>query len=146
MEQTTEKKPTTKVVEQPKQEVKAETTQEPTPSGSKITHKGFPADSNVQNIVRYAYQLGWYDFVAVLECENGSYRLDSVGDSGHAFWICQVNDRYHKDIPSDYTTNWVVAVEYCYRLRKNGTKFYWPSRLIKGQRCSNYVKSRFIFE
>lgn len=106
------------MVEQPKQEVKAEATQEPAPSGSKITHKGFPSDSNVQNIVRYAYQLGGWDFVAVLECENGSYRLDSVGDSGHAHGLCQMNDRYHKDIPADYTTNWVVAVEYCYKKRR----------------------------
>lgn len=143
MEQTTEKKPTTKkVVEQstPDQEVA-----QPTPSGT-ITHKGFPADSNVQNIVRYAYKLGWYDFVAVLECENGSYRLDSVGDSWHARGLCQMNDRWHKDIPEDYTTNRVVAVEYCYKKRSTHTVFYWPQRMIKGQRCSNYVKSRFIFE
>lgn len=143
MEQTTEKKPTTKVVE--KKEKKSEV-QQPIPSGSKITHKGFPADSNVQNIVRYAYKLWWWDFVAVLECENGSYRLDSVGDSGHAHGLCQMNDRYHKDIPADYTTNWVVAVEYCYQKRKGWTRFYGPQRIIKGQRCSNYVKSRFIFE
>ena len=84
--------------------------------------------------------------MAVLECENGSYQLDSVWDHGHARGLCQMNDRWHKDIPADYTTNRVVAVEYCYRKWKNGTKFYWPSRIIKGQRCSNYVKNRFIFE
>lgn len=129
-----------------KKEVKSEVKQEPTPSGSKITHKGFAADSNVQNIVRYAYQLGWYDFLAVLECENGSYRLDSVGDSGHAHGLCQMNDRYHKDIPEDYTTNRVVAVEYCYSKWKQGTKYYGPERIIKWQRCSDYVKNRFILE
>lgn len=100
----------------------------------------------MQNIVNYAYKLGGMDFVYVLECENGSYRLDSVGDHGHAHWLCQMNDRYHKDIPADYTTNRVRAVEYCYSKWKGWTKFYWPSRRIKGQTCSNYVKSRFIFE
>ena len=147
MEQTTEKKPTTKVVE--KKETKNDNTSQtesPNSTAGQITHKGFPADSNVQNIVRYAYKLWWYDFVAVLECENGSYRLDAVGDHGHAFWLCQMNDRFHKDIPSDYTTNWVVAVEYCYSKWKSWTRFYGPSRIVKGQRCSNYVKNRFIFE
>lgn len=129
-----------------KKEVKSEIKQEPTPSGSKITHKGFAADSNVQNIVRYAYQLGWYDFVAVLECENWSYRLDSVGDHGHAHGLCQMNDRYHKDIPADYTTNRVRAVEYCYSKWKQWVAFYWPSRIVKGQKCYNYVKNRFILE
>lgn len=112
----------------------------------KLRHTWFPVGSNVQNIINYAYKLGGMDFVYVLECENWSYRLDSVGDSWHAHWLCQMNDRYHKDIPSDYTTNWVVAVEYCYQKWKGGTKFYWPSRKIKGQTCSNYVKNRFIFE
>ena len=56
--------------------------------------------------------------MAVLECENGSYRLDSVGDSGHAHGLCQMTDRYHKAIPADYTTHRVVAVEYCYQKRK----------------------------
>ena len=105
-----------------KKEVKSEVKQEPTPSGSKITHKGFAADSNVQNIVRYAYQLGWYDFVAVLECENWSYDLNARGDNWHSRSLCQVNDRYHKDIPSDFTTNRVVAVEYCYSKRKKLNK------------------------
>lgn len=112
----------------------------------KITHKWFPSDSYVQDIVNYAYQLGWMDFVYVLECENWSYRLDSKGDGGHAHWLCQMNDRYHKDIPSDYTTNWKVAVEYCYSKWKNGTAFYWPSRIIKGKKCYQYVSDRFILE
>jgi hypothetical protein len=86
------------------------------------------------------------EFVYVLECENGSYRLDSVGDSGHAHGLCQMNDRYHKDIPEDYTTNRVVAVEYCYQKRSTHTVFYWPDRMIKGMKCKDYVKDRFIFE
>lgn len=121
-------------------------TESPNSTAGQITHKGFPADSIVQSIVRYAYKLGWWDFVAVLECENGSYWLATIGDSWHAHGLCQMNDRFHKDIPSDYTTNRVVAVEYCYKKRKSWTRFYWPSRIVKGQRCSNYVKSRFIFE
>ena len=114
-----------------------------------LVHKWYPADSQVQKIVWYAYKLGGMDFVYVLECENGTYRLNSKWDNGHAWGICQINDRYHKNIPSDYTTNWVVAVEYCYKKWKAWTPFYWPSRVSKAtkwMRCSDYVKDRFILE
>ena len=112
---------------------------------AKLRHTWFPADSNVQNIVNYAYKLWGMDFVYVLECENGSYRLDSVGDHWHAHGLCQMNDRYHKDIPADYTTNRVVAVEYCYKKWSTWTRYYWPDRKIKWVKCSEYVKNRFIF-
>lgn len=111
----------------------------------RVWHKWFPSDSVVQNIVTYAYKLGGYDFLAVLECENWTYQLDSLGDNNHAHWLCQANDRFHKDIPSDYTTNWVVAVEYCYQKWKAWVPFYWPWRIIKGKKCYEYVKDRFTY-
>lgn len=111
-------------------------------SGS-IIHKGWPLDSNVQNIVNYAYKLWGMDFVTVLECENGWYNLKAKWDYGHAHSLCQANDRYHKDIPANFTTDWVVAVEYCYKKRKRWTKFYGPWRLVKWVKCRDYVKSRF---
>ena len=111
----------------------------------RVRHSGYPSDSVVQDIVTYAYKLWWYDFLAVLECENGSYDLKAVWDWGHSFSLCQVNNLYHKDIPSDFTTNWVVAVEYCYQKWKNHTVFYWPNRIIKGQKCYDYVRDRFTF-
>lgn len=113
--------------------------------GGRIVHNWYSHDSIVQNIVNYAWKLWGWDFVAVLECENWQYKLDAVWDWGHAYSLCQVNDRYHKDIPSEFTTNWVVAVEYCYQKRKGWTVFYWPSRKIKWVRCSEYVKDRFTY-
>lgn len=112
--------------------------------GGRIVHNWYSHDSIVQNIVNYAWKLWGWDFVAVLECE-ASYGLDQLGDGWHAHGICQINDRFHKDIPAEYTTNWVVAVEYCYQKRKAGTPFYWPSRKIKWVRCSEYVKDRFTY-
>ena len=111
----------------------------------RIVHEGYPKDSIVQNIVNYAYKLWGYDFMAVLECENGSYDLKAIGDGWHSFSLCQVNDRYHKDIPAEYYTTWQVQVEYCYQKRKSWTVFYWPSRIIKWKKCSEYVKDRFTF-
>lgn len=128
-------------------EIKSDTInqQEEKANGIRVIHNGFPQWSMVHDIVTYAYKLWGYEFMAVLECENGTYWLDTRWDNGHAHWLCQMNDRYHKDIPSNYTTDWRVAVEYCYQKWKWGTKFYWPWRMIKGQRCSNYVKDRFTF-
>lgn len=116
--------------------------------GGRIIHHWYSQDSIVQKIVNYAWKLWGWDFVAVLECENWSYKLDARGDNGHAWGLCQANDLYQKDIPQDYTTNWVVAVEYCYQKWKWGTRFYWPWRVssrTKWMKCSEYVKDRFTF-
>lgn len=108
-----------------------------------IVHKWFNTNDVKQKMTQYAYKLWWMDFVTMIECENWNWSLTAKGDGWHAHGLCQMNDRYHKDIPADYSTNWVVAVEYCYQKWKWGTKFYWPSRKIKWQRCSNYVLDRF---
>ena len=111
-----------------------------------MIHEGYPSDSLVQKIVNYAYKLWGYDFVAVLECENGQYNLFARWDSGNAFWLCQMNRLYHKDIPKEYYEwVWQVQVEYCYQKWKAWTRFYWPTRIIKGQKCYDYVRDRFTF-
>lgn len=110
-----------------------------------ITHLGFSEESYVQNVVNYAYKLWGMDFVLMLECENGSYRLDATSDRWRSRGLCMVNNRWHKDIPWNYTTSWVVAVEYCYQKWSNHTKFYWPNRKIKWMKCKDYVKNRFRF-
>lgn len=108
-----------------------------------LLHIWFSSDDYKQTLVQYAYKLWGMDFVYMIECENGNWDINAVGDSWHAFWLCQMNDRYHKNFPEDYKTNWIVQIEYCYEKRKWGTKFYGPSRWVKGQRCYNYVKNRF---
>lgn len=109
-----------------------------------IVHKWFQSDDVRQNMVQYAYKLGGMDFVTMIECENWNWSLTARGDSWHAHGLCQMSDLYHRDIPADYKTNWVVAVEYCYQKFSTGTKFYWPSRKIKWKKCANYVLDRFI--
>lgn len=108
-----------------------------------IVHKWFEADDIRQKYVQYAYKLGGMDFVKMIECENGNWRLDAIGDGGHAFGLCQINTNYHK-LPDGYKDTWQVQVEYCYNKWSTWTRFYWPSRKINGQRCSTYVESRFI--
>ena len=110
-----------------------------------LIHKWFKRDDPKQKMVAYAYKLWWMDFVKLIECENGNRNIKAVWDSGKAFWLCQMNTNYHK-LPTEYKTNWVVQVEYCYKKRKSWTKFYWPSRIVKWVKCSTYVKDRFILE
>lgn len=107
-----------------------------------IHHSWFRDDDEKQEIVQYAYSLGGLDFVKMIECENGNWNIKAIGDSWKAFWLCQINTRYHK-LPNEYKTNWRVQVEYCYEKRKNHTVFYWPDRKIKGVKCSTYVSDRF---
>ena len=113
--------------------------------GVVVVHHGREWNEIVQKIVNYSWKLWWYDFLAMIECENGQYNLKALGDHGHAHWLCQINDRWHKDIPADYYTNWVVAVEYCYQKWKEWVPFYWPGRWINWQRCYDYIRDRYTF-
>lgn len=81
----------------------------------------------------------------MLECENGRYDLKATADSGKSSGLCMMHKGYHNDIPADYNTNRVVAVEYCYQKRKSWTKYYGPWRIIKWQKCYDYVRDRFTF-
>ena len=110
-----------------------------------IIHKWFARDDVKQKMVQYAYKLWGMDFVKLIECENGNWNPKAVGDSGKAFWLCQMNTNYHK-LPDDYKDNRVVQVEYCYKKWSQWTKYYWPSRKIKWVKCSTYVENRFILE
>ena len=111
-----------------------------------ITHKWYKSGDLAQQVVQYAYEYtsGDMDFIYMLECESANNPL-AKWDSGKAYWICQMHSRYH-DIPQQYYDDWKYQVEYCYEKYKWGTKFYGPSRMIKWQRCSEYVKDRFIIE
>ena len=108
-----------------------------------ITHKWFDEEDIRQDYVEYAYKLWGIDFVKMIECENGNWNLKAVWDSWKAFWLCQMNTNYHK-LPDGYRDTWQVQVEYCYQKWSTGTKFYWPTRKIKGKTCSEYVNDRFI--
>ena len=110
----------------------------------RIIHEWFDYNDIRQQYVNYAYKLWWWDLVYLMECENGNWSIYTRWDSGKAFWLCQMNTNYHK-LPEDYYTTWQVQVELCYQKWKEWTKFYWPSRIVKGKRCSEYVKDRFTY-
>lgn len=151
VEQTSsEKNPTPKVVDkQVKPESETQTAwtsqveEKQSETAGGIVHKWFNSDDEKQEMIKYAYKLWWIDFVKMIECENWSWNIHAVGDSGKAFWLCQININYHK-LPEWYKDDWKIQIDTCYQKWSNGTKFYWPSRIVKGQKCSSYVSSRFI--
>ena len=110
-----------------------------------IRHSWFKRDDIRQKYVQYAYKLWWMDLVTLMECENWNRSISTRWDGWDAIWLCQMNIRYHS-LPAEYYTSRQVQVEYCNQKFRWWTRFYWPSRNIKGQRCSEYVKSRFYFE
>lgn len=110
-----------------------------------IHHSGFSSEDRRQAAVQYAYDLGGIDFVLMLECENGNRNPEARWDHGHAWGLCQMNDRYH-NIPSGYYGNRQFQLDYCYQKWSTGTKFYWPQRKIKWQACKEFVRKRFILE
>lgn len=110
-----------------------------------IKHLWYSDDSYVQEFVNYAYELWWIDFVTMIECENWRWTLDWTSDWWHSHWLCMINDRWHK-IPDWFYTDYKIQIDYCYQKFIWWTKFYWPSRMIKWQRCSEYVKDRFVLD
>jgi hypothetical protein len=94
------------------------------------------------------------DLVTILECENwlrDMYRQSSVVKNWKrekSFWFCQISQVYHLEIVNTDTfrndRKW--QIDKCNELMKNWTPFYWRNRKIKGVKCSNYVKDRFILE
>lgn len=110
-----------------------------------IYHKWFATGDIKQEMVQRAYNLWGLEFVALIECENWNWNPFAVWDWGHAYWLCQMNNIYHK-IPQEYYDDWGYQIEYCYQKYSSGTRFYWPTRVIKGQKCREYVKDRFITE
>lgn len=123
------------------------TTEDTTSVKNVITHKGYKSWDLAQQIVQYAYEYtSWdMDFIYMLECE-WAMNPKNVWDNGNAYWICQMNKKFH-NIPEQYYNDWKFQVEYCYEKYKGWTKFYWPSRKTKHtnyMRCSDYVKDRFL--
>lgn len=110
-----------------------------------IWHRWFAKDSIVQQYVQYSYKLGWMRQVLLQECENWRRDITAKWDYWKSYWLCQMHQWYHS-IPAEYFTSWQTQVEYCNQKIEWWTKFYWPSRIIKWVRCSEYVKDRFYFE
>lgn len=113
----------------------------------KITHKGFAKDSIVQQYVQYAYQIWGMDLVTLIDCENWlrePYRKAEWKEDSWGF--CMINRRWHKDIVDNqlFRNDWKWQIDQCYKLMIGWTKFYGRQRIIKWQRCSDYVLYRFV--
>lgn len=108
-----------------------------------IHHSGFSSGDRKQLAIQKAYDLWWIEFVTMIECENWNRSPEARWDKGHAHWLCQMNDRYHK-IPDEYFNSREFQLEYCYEKWSTWTRFYWPDRKVKGMKCKDYVLNRFI--
>lgn len=107
-----------------------------------IHHTGFSSGDERQAMVQKAYDLWWMDFVLMIECESW-FNPKARWDSWRAYGLCQLNNRWHK-VSDEYKNSWEVQIDTCYQKRKGWTKFYWPTRKIKGQLCKDYVLDRFV--
>lgn len=117
--------------------------------GGRIIHNWFDLNDLKQKYVNYAYKLWGWGFVYLIECENWNRNPNiKVWDRvWYAYWLCQLNDKYQKDIlnNTDYKTNRARQVEECYTKYLDWTPFYWRNRIIKGKKCYEYVKDRFTY-
>jgi hypothetical protein len=109
-----------------------------------ITHNWYASDSVIQDYVNYAYEIWGIDFVKLIECENGTWDPQKVSKT-HDHWLCQLHYSYNKKfIDSPEFKDPYKQIDYCYEKYKVNPKLrYWPSRKIKGKKCSDYVDDRF---
>ena len=112
-----------------------------------LYHRGFAEEDIRQAYVHYAYDLGWLEFVKMIECENGNRDPNKISKTKD-YGICQLNLRYNKDfILSQNYHNIFSQIDYCYWKWKINPKLrYGPDRKIQGQKCSDYVSNRFYFK
>jgi len=109
-----------------------------------IVHNWYASSSPVQNYVNYAYNIWGMDFVKLIECENGTWDPKSVSTT-HDHGLCQLNYAYNKNFinSADFSDPY-KQLDYCYEKFKINPKLrYWPSRKIKGKKCTDYVSDRF---
>lgn len=109
-----------------------------------IQHLWYSLDNERQAMVQKAYDLWWLDFVLMIECESW-FNPKARWDSGRAYGLCQLNNRWH-NVSDEYKNSWEIQIDTCYQKRRGWTKFYWPTRKIKGQLCKDYVLDRFIIK
>lgn len=92
-----------------------------------------------------AYEVWWMDLVILIECEDWNRNPTAIWDYGDAYWLCQMNRRYHK-IPQEYYDDWWFQIEYCKDKLRWWTKFYWPKRILPNWKiCKEWVLDRFTF-
>lgn len=116
-----------------------------------IKKKEYEENDLRNEMIQYAYNIGWLDLVLMMECENSTrnmYRQSEVVKNWRrepSYWLCMIDRDFHPEIIDDprFRSDRKRQIETCNRLYTWGTKFYWPSRIVKGQRCSEYVKQRF---
>ena len=104
-------------------------------------------------MVQYAYDIGWFDLVKLIECENGGWKpfLQSYVVNNwireQSYWLCQIHKKYYPHIINDsrFWEDWKVQIDYCNQVKKNGWVFYWPERIINWEKCYVYVEKRFTF-
>jgi len=83
-----------------------------------------PKDDPRQEYINETYKLWWMNKVVLNECEWYDRDPNKVWDGWHAYWLCQMNDRFH-DIPDQYYTDRRFQIKYCFEKRNWGSLFYW---------------------
>lgn len=121
------------------------------------------SDDDVRNqMIQYAFEKWWEDLVYLIECENATWNLQRQSEvykdwvREDSWWLCQINRIRYSSIVGNpkkndeqwkkFSTDWKYQIEQCNNLMNEWTPFYWRERMIKWQKCGNYVKSRFILE
>lgn len=94
----------------------------------KIYKKHFEKEDPRQDLINYAYKVGWKDFLLTLDGENWLWTTNRKSNIIWANWyydfgICQLNKKYHKDfINSQEFQDPYKQVDYCFGVWQDAIK------------------------
>lgn len=94
----------------------------------KIYKKYFEKEDPRQDLINYAYKVGWKDFLLTLDGENWLWTANRKSNIIWANWyydfgICQLNKKYHKSfINSKEFEDPYKQVDYCFGVWQDAIK------------------------
>jgi hypothetical protein len=101
-------------------------------------------DKSIQDVISYAFDIWWDDFVYTIEAESwfNPYAVGRDDDNG----LCQLLRKYHKPfIESNRFNDPFEQVNYCYLVWKDAIKKNRLTTTFYGYNVREKVKNRFIF-
>lgn len=112
----------------------------------KVIKKEWQIDDPRQDLINYAYNKGWKDFVLTLEGENGLWTPDRrsmiLWKNGHYdYWLCQLNTQWHAPfVNSPEFKDAYKQIDYCFGV--------WQDAFKKGRIKTTFyaynVRNRYV--
>lgn len=117
---------------------------------NKVLKLEWPETDPRQDLINYAYNLGWKDFVLTLEGENGLWTVDRrsmmIWKNWHYdYWLCQLNTRWHGEfVSSKEFQDPYKQLDYCFWVWQDAIKKWRLTTTFYAYNVRNRYIKRFV--